>query len=65
MTAKALSLKEGNSALYCLNIDHIAGKMMVVRSIEVGMELFVVEPSANPLRDLKKILIFQQWFLCR
>lgn len=51
-TAKALSLKEGTRALACLNIDFIAGFMMLIRAMELGWYVTVVSPSRNPLSTL-------------
>ena len=44
-----LGLKEGDTALLCMSLDYIAGKMMVVRAIERGLRLITVEPSGHPL----------------
>lgn len=52
MTCDFLGLKEGDTALLCMSLDYIAGKMMVVRSIERGLRLTVVEPSNHPLAGL-------------
>lgn len=49
MTCDFLNLKEGNTALLCMPLDYIAGKMMVVRALERGLELLTVEPSTHPL----------------
>ena len=56
LTAEALNLKPGMNALVCLNPDYIAGTMMLVRSIMVGMNVYVIEPSANPLTNLNESL---------
>ena len=56
MTAKAFDLKEGDTAFCCLNIDYIAGMMMLVRAFEIGMDLIVVEPSSNPFKGIEKHL---------
>jgi len=47
-TAQALELQAGQTSLVCLDTGYIAGMMMLVRSMEVGMNMVVVEPSANP-----------------
>ncbi|MBL0743746.1 AMP-binding protein [Chryseolinea lacunae] len=52
MTAEALMLQQGDTALICLSPDFIAGKMMVVRCFETGMKLIAQTPSANPLAQL-------------
>lgn len=52
ITCDFLGLRNGDSALLCLPLDYIAGKMMVVRSIERHLNLHCVEPSNHPLRNL-------------
>lgn len=52
MTAKALGLQAGDNALVCLNTELIAGKMMIVRGLEIGMNLFIYAPTANPFLAL-------------
>lgn len=53
-TAAFLDLQEGDSALLCLPADYIAGKMMLVRALVLGLSLEMVEPSSDPLwRTLK------------
>ena len=49
ITCDFLGLREGDTALLCMSLDYIAGKMMVVRSIERGLKLTTVEPSGHPL----------------
>ena len=49
ITNDFLGLREGDAALLCMSLDYIAGKMMVVRSIERGPKLITVEPSGHPL----------------
>ena len=50
ITCDFLGLKAGDTALLCMSLDYIAGKMMVVRAIERGMKLTVQEPTGHPLR---------------
>lgn len=52
LTQETFDLKSGQTALLCLDPDFVAGKMMIVRALEIGMNLIVVEPSANPLEKL-------------
>ena len=49
ITCDFLGLREGDTALLCMSLDYIAGKMMVVRSIERGLKLITVPPSGHPL----------------
>ncbi|OIQ29079.1 MAG: O-succinylbenzoic acid--CoA ligase [Bacteroidetes bacterium MedPE-SWsnd-G2] len=48
VTGDYFKLEPGDSALHCLPTTHIAGKMMVVRAMMLGLELDVVEPKLNP-----------------
>ncbi|MCE7060519.1 AMP-binding protein [Dyadobacter sp. CY343] len=51
-TGKALNLGSGTRALVCLNVNYIAGLMMLVRGMELDWQLAVIEPSSNPLLDI-------------
>ncbi len=48
-TGDFFDLEPGDKALLCLPTQFIAGKMMLVRSLILGLELDVVSPSVNPL----------------
>lgn len=58
ITCDFLGLKEGDTALLCMSLDYIAGKMMVVRSIERGLKLISVEPSGHPLTKINMKFVF-------
>jgi O-succinylbenzoic acid--CoA ligase len=51
ITCKFLNLQAGDTALLCLPLDYIAGKMMVVRALTCGLRLFSVPPSSHPLSN--------------
>ena len=51
ITCDFLGLKPGDTALLCMPLDYIAGKMMVVRSLQRGLRLTSVRPSSHPLAD--------------
>ena len=51
ITCDFLDLKPGDTALLCMSLDYIAGKMMVVRSLERGLRLVSVKPCGHPLSD--------------
>lgn len=51
MTCDFLELKPADTALLCMPLDYIAGKMMVVRALERNLKLLSVEPSGHPLAD--------------
>ncbi|MCK5440658.1 MAG: AMP-binding protein [Maribacter sp.] len=48
-TGAFFDLKPGDSALLCLSAAYIAGKMMLVRAMVLGLELDLVQPASNPL----------------
>ncbi len=52
ITCHFLGLRRGDTALLCLPLDYIAGKMMVVRAITCGLNLIRVEPSGHPLAQV-------------
>lgn len=58
MTCDFLGLKPGDTALLCLPTEYIAGKMMVVRSIERQLRLISVKPSMTPLESLTTAPVF-------
>lgn len=57
-TCDILGLKKGDSALLCLPLEYISGKMMVVRAIERKLNLIIKIPSINPLIDLNETIDF-------
>jgi len=67
VTCDFLGLTEGETALLCLPLDYIAGKMMVVRSLVRGMRLISVEPAGTPRWegsvDLAAMVPLQVWNL--
>ena len=52
MTCDFLNLHEGDTALLCMPLDYIAGKMMVVRAIERGLKLIDIPPNGHPFADI-------------
>lgn len=58
ITCSFLGLKPGDSALLCMPLDYIAGKMMCVRSIVGGLRLMRVEPCGHPLQHLDEVPTF-------
>jgi len=56
ITCDFLHLQPGDTALLCMSLDYIAGKMMVIRSLERGLKLIEVEPSGHPLSTIRSAL---------
>jgi O-succinylbenzoic acid--CoA ligase len=52
ITCDFLGLKAGDTALLCMPLDYIAGKMVVVRALERKLRLISVTPSGHPLASL-------------
>ncbi len=51
-TCRFFGLGPGDSALLCLPLRYIAGKMMVVRALVGGLNLVTAEPCSTPLAGL-------------
>lgn len=58
ITCDFLGLKEGYTALLCMPLDYIAGKMVVVRSLVSHLHLISVMPSSHPLKDVTQPIDF-------
>lgn len=58
MTCNFLNLKEGDTALICLPIEYISGKMMVVRTITRKLKLIISDPSLKPIENLNEKIDF-------
>lgn len=52
ITCDFLGLRPGDTAFLCMPLDYIAGKMLVVRSIERKLNLVSVTPSGHPLKNI-------------
>ncbi len=48
-TCSYLGLKRGDNALLCLSTQYIAGKMMIVRAIAAGLNLWTVPIDGHPM----------------
>lgn len=53
-TGEFFRLEPGDCSLCCLPVNFIAGKMMIVRALVLGLDLEFVEPSARPLERTSK-----------
>ncbi len=58
MTASFFSFKKGDTALLCLSMNFIAGKMMVVRSIASQLKLAIGTMGSTPLIELNTRIDF-------
>ena len=51
-TGDFFELHAGNKALQCLPVKYVAGKMMLIRSIILGLDLDYVAPSSHPMEGM-------------
>ncbi|WP_439184803.1 AMP-binding protein [Carboxylicivirga taeanensis] len=57
-TIEFFDLQKGNSALLCLSAKYIAGKMMLIRALVGGLNLFLGDVSVNPLQNHNQSIDF-------
>lgn len=50
-TIAYFELNKGTKALLCLPSEYIAGKMMLVRAMTAGWDLYTTAPEKNPLKE--------------
>ena len=51
-TGDFFELRSGDRALQCLPVKYVAGKMMLIRAIILGLDLDYVAPTSHPMKDL-------------
>ncbi|WP_308993596.1 AMP-binding protein [Mariniflexile litorale] len=57
-TGDFFNLKSGDTALHCLPTQFIAGKMMLVRAMILGLEIDIIAPTSKPIFDYNKMYHF-------
>lgn len=53
-TGNFFNLKPGDTALHCLPANYIAGKMMLVRAMVLGLDMDLTAPTSSPIFDYEK-----------
>ncbi len=53
-TGTFFDLSDKTTALLCMPLKYIAGKMMLVRAMVLGWNLDIVEATSNPLKNTKR-----------
>lgn len=56
-TCRFLGLDSGSVLGLVLPVDHIAGRMVVVRALACGGKIYAEHPSSNPLKKIEKDLV--------
>jgi len=56
LTCSFLQLKPKDKTLLCMSLNYIAGKMMVVRSLVAGLDLYAMPPDGHPLANTSNIV---------
>jgi O-succinylbenzoic acid--CoA ligase len=49
LTCHALGIQPGDRALVCVSAEYIAGMMMLVRGLTLGLHLTIIDPVSRPL----------------
>mgnify|MGYP003303121112 CR=1 FL=1 len=57
-TGDFLKVSVGDRALHCLPTNYIAGKMMLIRALILGLEIDLISPSKQPFHKNEKIYDF-------
>lgn len=58
ITIEYLGLQKDDTALLCMPVEYIAGKMMIIRSLVAGLRLIVRTPSSHPLANVEEPICF-------
>jgi O-succinylbenzoic acid--CoA ligase len=58
LTKHYFGLHSKTTALHCLPVNYIAGKMMIVRAFVAGFNLVTTQPSARPFEKTKQPIDF-------
>lgn len=53
-TGNFFDLNPGDTALHCLPANYIAGKMMLVRAMVLGLDMDLTAPTSSPIFDYEK-----------
>ena len=56
LTKNFFHLRQGHKALLCLDPDFVAARMMIVRALEIGMDLYCFPPASNPIKNLNELI---------
>ena len=54
LTADYFKLKEGDKVINCLPVKYIAGKMMLVRSLVLGLDLYLFPVNSSPIIHIEE-----------
>ena len=54
LTAEYFNLKPGDKVINCLPVEYIAGKMMLVRSLVLGLDLYLFPVNSSPIKQIQK-----------
>lgn len=58
LTLSFLHLREEDTAMLCMPLQYIAGKMVVVRALVGGLNLIPVAPCGHPMQSLSQVPVF-------
>ncbi len=52
LSCNYFQLKNNDKVLLCLSLNYIAAKMLVIRSLVAGLDLYPIDPTGNPLKEI-------------
>lgn len=58
LTVNFLGLKAGDTALICMPLKYIGGKMVIVRALTTGLNLIPITPCGHPMASLDTAPVF-------
>lgn len=58
LTNRYFGLNENSTALLCLSAGYIAGKMMLVRAMQAGFDIYAVKPVSLPIFETSVVFDF-------
>ena len=53
LTKKTFDLNEKSRVINCLPVDYIAGKMMFIRALVIGLDIYTFPIKSNPINKIK------------
>ena len=54
LTADYFNLKPGDRVINCLPVEYIAGKMMLVRALVLGLDIYLFPVCSSPIEQIEK-----------
>lgn len=56
-------MPETDGLILCLSAQHVGGFMVLARGLLAGLDVWILEPSSNPIPERSVLLKFRSWFI--